>query len=426
MKKFWKKTEGFTLVELIVVIAILGILAGIGTVGYSGYVKKANMAADQQLISDVMQAMELGTYSGTLLDNGYVLLTTEKAHGSDTVIAAMDAVFGDGWEDTLQLAYNGWTDTATLLQEVQGNEYAASVPGSSYIANVGTEKLLGDVQNCVTQFSGLLTQVAGGASADVIKDYLSNAEATALDTFLGDEYKNTDKASALSNATVIAVSNAVARDKQDIITGFTSLEFGQGFATDSLYDKHFADGATGDKKVLTTLAHKYAAMEAFVAYMDDPAATQILNDLNANMGTGAASVTKNIDDAYMSIFQTFSTDEDKVAKMAAYYQPVDGGKSQALQDAEAYISMMETVNNLSGDYKAPVHMENANLFTSGAVGNRVNAYVAAATLKDALENDDMLKEIAAAGYEGASVIVVASKQANGQMKIQLCASEAIN
>ena len=28
MRKFWKKTEGFTLVELIVVIAILGILAG--------------------------------------------------------------------------------------------------------------------------------------------------------------------------------------------------------------------------------------------------------------------------------------------------------------------------------------------------------------------------------------------------------------
>ena len=55
MKKFGSKS-GFTLVELIVVIAILGILAGVAVPTYSGYIKKANEAADYTQLDAVKTA----------------------------------------------------------------------------------------------------------------------------------------------------------------------------------------------------------------------------------------------------------------------------------------------------------------------------------------------------------------------------------
>lgn len=132
-----KRTAGFTLVELIVVIAIMGILAGVGTVGYSGYVKAANKGNDKTLVGNVMRALETAVYdysnnfavSGQYSDGlqipvGFVIMSNEELTGTngetgytialsndteaDPLGKAMTAAFGATYNTDLKLSYGAW------------------------------------------------------------------------------------------------------------------------------------------------------------------------------------------------------------------------------------------------------------------------------------------------------------------------------
>lgn len=55
----FKKNGGFTLVELIIVIAILAILSSVTVAGYSTYISKANNSAVQSWLNDISTAATL-------------------------------------------------------------------------------------------------------------------------------------------------------------------------------------------------------------------------------------------------------------------------------------------------------------------------------------------------------------------------------
>ena len=54
-----KSNKGFSLVELIVVIAIMAIIAGVAIPVYSGYITKANKGSDEAVYNDIVHAAKI-------------------------------------------------------------------------------------------------------------------------------------------------------------------------------------------------------------------------------------------------------------------------------------------------------------------------------------------------------------------------------
>lgn len=107
-------SAGFTLVELIVVIAIIGILAGIGTVGYGGYVKKANEAADQQLLGAVNTA-----FAAACVENGTEIYAVDDAK-LDKDTAALSAVkIGGAVNNDIPTSYQVYLGEADSFKVIE-------------------------------------------------------------------------------------------------------------------------------------------------------------------------------------------------------------------------------------------------------------------------------------------------------------------
>ena len=92
------KNKGFSLVELIVVIAIMAILVGVAVPVYSSYVEKAQKASDIQMVDEIKHALQVYYASNpTDFEGGYIVL---KPNDGQAELVCNDPLMEKAMEDT--------------------------------------------------------------------------------------------------------------------------------------------------------------------------------------------------------------------------------------------------------------------------------------------------------------------------------------
>lgn len=228
--KTMRAKAGFTLVELIVVIAILGILAGVGTVGYSGYIKKANEAADNMLLSAVNQAfaaacLENGTDTYSLTETPVLNLDSNKAVTGVTVYPDSFArYYNDGSQfkteaeilfingmfrllrvgEDLVVEYGGGTVTLPY-------EAIQALKDSAFYED-GVDVLLDKVANV----SDIAAQMLGLSGTSEAFKNMIRGDLTGLATALGTTYDPTDTSEGANAEFNRALGDLVTQKAQQL------------------------------------------------------------------------------------------------------------------------------------------------------------------------------------------------------------------
>ena len=322
-KKTWKRfftvsraSEGFTLVELIVVIAILAILAGIAVPAYSGYIKKANKAADLQLLGAVNTA-----FAAAALENGKDV--NEMADGS--VQFRMSTKTVTLYDTEFQKYFAGNTGDFQVIQYVyfQDGVFVENTEGSGSMSREQLQAAVNTYNN--SNFAGnedVLLDTVGDISS-LLAEEIGDVELTA---FMGqDGYDAFMAEYGLSNeSSDTEVANALIMHTASQLSGVTAENIVEWTGGGNLANYENLVEKIGS---IPTAALMYGVM---TGYANSDAASDDFKEAFQTTPTGVQDV--------LNMVGTMASDSG----WATYLASTSG--TGALQDTQGFLAAMQMVS----------------------------------------------------------------------------------